>query len=567
MPPTVTVDPAEGTDDLAVPLDHLLVEAALGPLRRFAPDLSTARLLGTLASRPVSTGRRVGALAADLAAIVAGKSTVAPDRRDRRFADEAWAKNPLLRRLVQSYLASGATAAQLVSDAGLNWRDAQRVEFLLDNLTEALSPSNLPLVNPASAKAAIDTGGANFARGMSAFAKDMSAKPRVPQMVDSSGFELGRNIAVSPGAVIARTEVFELIRYQPSTPTVHEVPLLIVPPTINKFYAMDLAPGRSLVEFLVGQGQQVFIISWRNPQVQHADWDSDTYAAEIIKAMDITAKAAGVETVALTGICSGGILSSLAVAHLAATDRLDRLAAFSLFVTVLDQEHAGLPAALAGPRTTDLAKRASRQRGFIDGRDLAEAFAWLRPGDLVWNYWVNNYLLGRRPPAFDILFWNADTVRMPAGLHADFIDIAMENRLVHAGAQTTLGTPVDLGEITTDAYVVAGIADHITPWQNCYQSTQLLGGDTRFILSTSGHIAALVNPPNNPKASYRDGSTSYTDANEWLENAEQHAGAWWPDYAAWLAARSGALVKAPTRLDGGGTSVLAQAPGTYVLEP
>ena len=567
MPPTVTVDPAEGTDDLAVPLDHLLVEAALGPLRRFAPDLSTARLLGSLASRPVSTGRRVGALAADLAAIVAGKSTVAPDRRDRRFADEAWAKNPLLRRLVQSYLASGATAAQLVSDAGLGWRDAQRVEFLLDNLTEALSPSNLPLVNPASAKAAIDTGGANFARGMSAFAKDMSAKPRVPQMVDSSGFELGRNIAVSPGAVIARTEVFELIRYQPSTPKVHEVPLLIVPPTINKFYAMDLAPGRSLVEFLVGQGQQVFIISWRNPLAHHADWDSDTYAAEIIKAMDITAKAAGVEKVALTGICSGGILSSLAVAHLAATDRLDRLAAFSLFVTVLDQEHAGMPAALAGPRTTDLAKRASRQRGFIDGRDLAEAFAWLRPGDLVWNYWVNNYLLGRRPPAFDILFWNADTVRMPAGLHADFIDIAMENRLVHAGTQTTLGTPVDLGEITTDAYVVAGIADHITPWQNCYQSTQLLGGDTRFILSTSGHIAALVNPPNNPKASYRDGSTSYADANEWLENAEQHAGAWWPDYAAWLAARSGALVKAPTRLDGGGTSVLAQAPGTYVLEP
>ena len=567
MPPTVTVDPAEGTDDLAVPLDHLLVEAALGPLRRFAPDLSTARLLGSLASRPVSTGRRVGALAADLAAIVAGKSTVAPDRRDRRFADEAWAKNPLLRRLVQSYLASGATAAQLVSDAGLGWRDAQRVEFLLDILTEALSPSNLPLVNPASAKAAIDTGGANFARGMSAFAKDMSAKPPVPQMVDSSGFELGRNIAVSPGAVIARTEVFELIRYQPSTPKVHEVPLLIVPPTINKFYAMDLAPGRSLVEFLVGQGQQVFIISWRNPLAHHADWDSDTYAAEIIKAMDITAKAAGVEKVALTGICSGGILSSLAVAHLAATDRLDRLAAFSLFVTVLDQEHAGMPAALAGPRTTDLAKRASRQRGFIDGRDLAEAFAWLRPGDLVWNYWVNNYLLGRRPPAFDILFWNADTVRMPAGLHADFIDIAMENRLVHAGTQTTLGTPVDLGEITTDAYVVAGIADHITPWQNCYQSTQLLGGDTRFILSTSGHIAALVNPPNNPKASYRDGSTSYTDANEWLENAEQHPGAWWPDYAAWLAARSGALVKAPTRLDGGGTSVLAQAPGTYVLEP
>jgi len=567
MPPKSTISSFTGTDDLAVPLDHLLVEAALGPLRRFAPDLSTVRLLGALASRPVSTGRRVGAFAAGLAQIVSGTSTLAPDRRDRRFADEAWTKNPLLRRVTQAYLASGAAARDLVNAAGLDWRDQQRVEFLLDNLTEALAPSNVPLLNPESAKAAINTGGVNFARGAAAFAKDLSAKPRIPEMVDTSGFELGRNIAVSPGAVIARTDVYELIRYQPTTATVREVPLLLVPPTINKFYAIDLAPGRSLVEYLVGQGQQVFVMSWRNPSAEHADWDSDRYAAEILTAIDTTIRVAGSEKVALTGICSGGILSSLAVSHLAATGRLDLLAAFSLFVTVLDQEHAGLPAALGGPKTAELAKRASRQRGYLDGRDLAEAFAWLRPGDLVWNYWVNNYLLGRRPPAFDILFWNADTVRMPAGLHADFIDIALGNRFVNAGTHETLGTPVDLGTITTDTYVVAGIADHITPWQNCYRTTQLLGGDTRFILSTSGHIAALVNPPSNPKASYRDGSTGHEDANEWLENAQQHAGGWWPDYDAWLAQRCGPQVTAPTRLDTGGSSVLAEAPGTYVFEP
>ena len=566
MTTTAHTDSAEGTDDLAVPLDHLLIEAALGPVRRFAPDGSTARLLGALARRPVTTGRRVGALAASLGQIAAGTSTIAPDRRDRRFGDEAWTTNPALRRVMQAYLAGGATAAQLVADADLDWRDEQRIGFLLENLTEALAPSNVPLLNPASAKAAIDSRGASVARGVTAFANDLSAKPRVPQMVDSSPFTLGGNIAISPGAVVARTEVLELIRYQPTTAKVREVPLLMVPPTINKYYAIDLAPGRSLVEYLVAQGQQVFVVSWRNPTSAHADWDSDTYVAEIIDALDTTARIAGTEQVALTGICSGGILSSLAASHLAATGRLDRLAAFSLFVTVLDQAKAGLPAALGGKKMAELAKAASRRRGYLDGRDLAETFAWLRPGDLVWNYWVNNYLLGRRPPAFDILFWNADTVRMPAGLHADFVDIGLENRLVNPGSHRTLGTPVDLGTITTDAYVVAGIADHITPWQNCYQTTQLLGGDTQFVLSTSGHIAALVNPPGNPKATYRDGGVQGGDAQEWLESAEQHAGSWWADYAAWLGDRSGALVKAPRRLDTGGASVLAQAPGTYVLE-
>jgi polyhydroxyalkanoate synthase subunit PhaC len=560
-PTTAAVGP-----DVAAPLDALLVEAALGPIRRFAPGLSTARLLSSLATRPTLTARRLGSLTAGLGQIALGTSTITPSRRDRRFVDEAWTTNPVLRRVVQSYLAAGQTAERLVADADLDWRDDQRARFLVENLVEALAPSNVPLLNPASAKAVIDTGGMNVVRGATAFVKDMASAPRIPQMVDGTPFELGRTIAVTPGAVVLRTEVFELIRYTPQTPQVRAMPVLFVPPTINKFYAIDLAPGRSLVEYLVGQGQQVFVMSWRNPQAVHADWDTDTYVQSVLEAMDAAERLTESDQVALTGICAGGILASLTAAYLAATGQQDRLAAFTLLVTVLDSERSGVTAAFAGPRTAELAKQVSRRKGYLDGRALAEIFAWLRPGDLVWNYWVNNYLLGKKPPAFDILFWNADTTRLPAALHGDFIDIAAENRLTRPGGHTTLGVPVDLSQVTTDAYLVAGITDHITPWQNCYRSTQLLGGDARFVLSTSGHIAALVNPADNPKASFQTGKDNPADPQAWLRGAQSHEGSWWRDYDAWLAERCGVLVDAPARPGGHGLEPLADAPGTYVFE-
>ena len=368
----------------------------------------------------------------------------------------------------------------------------------------------------------------------------MARAPRVPAMVDTSAFEVGRNLAATPGAVVLRTEMFELIQYAPQTDQVRRTPLLIVPPTINKNYALDLAPGRSLVEYLVRQGQQVFMISWRNPDARHADWGLDAYVGAVLEALDAVERVAGVESTALTGVCSGGIIASLAAAHLAATGGQDRLAAFTLLVTVLDNAQAGTSAALVDQSLAEAAKAMSRRRGYLDGRALAEVFAWLRPGDLIWNYWVNNYLLGKQPPAFDILFWNADTTRMTARLHADFIDIGLGNGLVTPGAVTVLGTPVDLSRVGVDAYVVAGIADHITPWQNCYRSAQLLGGDTRFVLSTSGHIAALVNPPDNPKATFQTNKDTTVDAQQWLQSARTQQGSWWPDFAAWLAERSGA---------------------------
>jgi polyhydroxyalkanoate synthase len=557
---------AREADNLAVPLDALLVDAALGPLRRLLPDLSTARLVRRLVTRPATTSRRVSALATEYARIGAGRSQIAPQPRDRRFADPAWTENPLLRRVVQAYLASAQTVAELVADADLDWSDGQRVRFLTDNLVEAFAPSNVPLLNPASAKAAIDTAGMNFLRGGRNLIRDFAAPPRVPSMADPSAFTLGETLAATPGAVVLRTELFELLQYTPQTPTVRVVPLLLVPPTINKYYAIDLAPGRSWVEHLVRSGQHVFTLSWRNPDARHADSGLSTYVQAVLDAVDAVSSIGRSERIVLTGICSGGILATLAAAQLSGSGRL---AGLGLAVTVLDHERAGIAAALTDERLAAAATLRSRRRGYLDGRQLGEVFAWLRPGDLIWQYWVNNYLLGRVPPPFDVLYWNSDTTRMSATLHADFVDLAIHNRLAKPGGASVLGRAVDLRNIHLDAYVVAGVADHITPWQSCYRTVGLLGGDTRFVLSTSGHIAALVNPPGSPKATYRvnTGATgSSLDPEDWLAGATVQPGTWWPDFVAWLEHRTGGERAAPRKLGGRGYPPLIAAPGTYVFD-
>jgi len=567
---TTTPTTSQASDDpadQAAGLDALLVDAALGRrLRWLTPDVSTVKVGAGLVRRPRATGRRLGGLAAEMTRIGAGTSTVGPSKRDRRFVDPAWSENPLLRRVVQVYLATGRAAEQLVSDAEPGWRDEQRMRFLVENLVEALAPSNVPLLNPASVKAAIDTAGLNFVRGGLNLARDLAVPPRVPEMVDTSSFRVGGNIAVTPGAVVLRTEMFELIQYQPQTEQVREVPLLMVPPTINKYYALDLAPERSLVEYLVRNGQQVFVISWRNPDARHAEWGLDSYVRAVLDGLAAVERVSGSDRTALLGVCAGGIIASITAAYLASTGDRDRLAAFGLLVTVLDNARAGRVGALVDERAAAAATAASRRRGYLDGRSLAEVFAWLRPGDLVWNYWVNNYLLGKKPPAFDILFWNSDTTRMTAQLHADFLQLAMRNQLVIPGALTVLGVPVDLSKVDVDSYVVAGIADHLTPWQNCYRSTRLLGGDSRFVLASAGHIAALVDPPGNPKVSYQVNEDHPGDPAQWLRTADSVPGSWWPHFVSWLGERCGAEKAAPAELGGGGLRPLCDAPGTYILD-
>jgi polyhydroxyalkanoate synthase subunit PhaC len=560
-----TTEPAVA-DAVAAPLDLLLTDAALGVLNRVNPGGSGLRLAAALATRPRLVAGRTRDLLGELARIAAGTSQVQPSRRDRRFTDPGWAGNPLLRRVLQAYLATAETAEGLAQAADLDWADAERTGFVLTNLIDALAPSNNPALNPAAVKAAIDTGGGSALAGLRNFAADMASPPRIPSMAEPDAFKVGVDLAVTPGAVVARTEVFELIQYRPATPAVRQVPLLIVPPTINKYYVIDLAPGRSMVEYLVGSGMQVFMMSWRNPDSRHATWDFDTYGQAVLDAMDAIARITGSEQTAITGTCSGGIIAAMVAAHLAQTGRQDQIAALTLLVTVLDQSRAGLGSAVIDERNARLAAAASAARGYLDGRSLAEVFAWLRPNDLIWNYWVNNYLLGRTPPPFDILSWNADTTRMTAGLHRDFLQMGVSNALARPGGVTMLGSPVDLGAIDRDSYLVAGITDHICPWQSCYRSTGLLGGSKRFVLSTSGHIAAMVNPPGNAKARYQVAKDSPQDPAGWLRRAETCHGSWWPDYAAWLAERCGEEEAAPAELGGGGLTPICDAPGTYVYD-
>ena len=472
------VTTSRSADELAAPLDLLLTSSAVGVAERMMPNVAWSRFALNLAKQPRTVAARTAGLGRELISVAEGRSELAPAKGDRRFADPAWRGNPLLRRAMQAYLATNNTVDQLFSDATLDWRDGERIRFVLDVLTEGLSPTNNPLLNPLGWKALIDTGGLSAVRGMRHLIDDMIAAPRVPSMVEPDAFTLGEDIAVTPGSVVFRTEEFELIQYTPQTDEVLTVPLLMVPPVINKFYIMDISPGRSMIEYFLRQGVQVFAISWRNPTAEQRNWGFDTYGQAILTALDTVEKISQSDRTHLQASCSGGILAAMTAAHLNATGQGQRLASLALMVTVLDQRKAGFASAAIDEEAANIAIALSARKGYLDGRSLAEVFAWLRPTDLVWRYWVNNYIEGKSPAAFDVLFWNADTTRMAATLHRDMVMTGLHNSLVTPGAVSMLGTPVDLNQLTTDAYVVAGISDHISPWQACYRSARLLGSRT-----------------------------------------------------------------------------------------
>jgi len=549
------------------PLDVMLTDAAIGPVRRLVPGRAGLKLWARLASRPVDTAKLGLKTTVELGKVALGTSQVEPGPRDKRFADPAWTGNPVLHRLCQAYLVSGSALEHVVDDADLDWRSEQQMRFIVQMLVDAMAPSNNPFLNPAALKTGLDTGGRSYLNGAKQFVQDMASRPRIPAMVDGRGFSVGGNLATTPGAVVLRTPVFELLQYAPRTEQVRQVPLLLIPPMINKFYIADLAPDRSMVQHWLDAEQQVFAISWRNPAAEHRGWDLDSYAGAVLEALDAVEEITGSDRSHVLGLCAGGIVTSAAVSHLVATGRGDRIAGLTLGVTLLDQERAGTVGSMVDANTAQIAVAQSQRKGYLDGKALAGVFAWLRPNDLIWNYWVNNYLLGKRPPAFDVLVWNADTTRMPAGLHRDFIAMSLDNSLTKPESLTVLGTPVDLSKVDVDSYVVAGSTDHICPWDSCYRSAHLLGGDTRFVLSTAGHIAALVNPPSNPKSNFRVNDALPESAEEWQAGAVTHPGSWWADHVAWLAARSGELKDAPKDLGSAQHDRIGKAPGAYVMEP
>jgi polyhydroxyalkanoate synthase len=550
-----------------VALDLLLAEASAGTRERFLPGREAVKLGAGLVRRPKTVVRRGLDLGRELGGVAAGRSPRTPPRGDRRFTDPAWTSNWALRRFVQGYLAVGDAVDGFISDAQLDWADDRKLRFAAQNLVDALAPSNIPLTNPEVLRAAIDSGGSNFVDGVRQLASDIRKPPRLPRNVDQGKFKVGENLALSPGAVVMRNEALELIQYRSVTSEVRQTPLLIVPPMINKFYITDLAPGKSLIEYLVAQGQQVFAISWRNPTADHRHWGLDEYAAGVLEALDAIEQISGSERTHLVGNCAGGLLAASVSGHLAATDRLGRIASLTLGVCVIDNERSNVVNAMASRRSIGAATLASARKGYLDGADLASMFLWLRPNDLIWPYVINNWLLGKEPPAFDILYWNADTTRLPAALHRDFMAIASENRLREPGGISLLDTPVDLSGVTTDSYLVAGVADHITPWENSYRTTQLLGGEKRFVLSNSGHIAAIVNPPTNKRATFRTaGTCAPADPEEWMRQSVPHEGSWWLDWNGWLAERDAGPRRAPRRMGSRTYPILGSAPGEYARE-
>jgi polyhydroxyalkanoate synthase subunit PhaC len=367
--------------------------------------------------------------------------------------------------------------------------------------------------------------------------------------------------------VVFRNELLELIQYTPTTPNVRKRPLVITPPQINKYYALDLSPEKSMVRFLLDSGIQVFCVSWRNPTTAHREWGLDTYVAALDEAVDVARDLTGSDDISMMGSCSGGITSTayFATRGIAAQQKIKNMV---LAVCLLDPNTADESAfgCLMTPETMRAAKEASRLRGMVDGHELARMFAWMRPNDLVWNYWVNNYLLGNQPPAFDILYWNADTTRLPAGLHGDYLDLYFTNPFVNAGKLALNGETVDMSRIKADSYVVAGVTDHITPWKGVHKTAQIMGEGTTFVLSNSGHLQSLLNPPTNQKASFMIGTVNPSGPDAFVAAAEKRKGSWWLDWRDWLQARSGDEVTAPASLGSERHPVLAAAPGTYVFE-
>lgn len=499
-----------------------------------------------------------------LFAIAAGTSTLEPDARDWRFQDEAWKTNPFYSKLAQTYLALTQAVEAMIPD-DLEGDAKARADLAAAIVTSSFSPTNTLIGNPAALNRAIETKGGSLAKGFRNMVDDWLNNGGMPNQVDDSGFEVGRNLAVTPGKVVRRTEMYELIQYAPTTATVRAIPVLVVPPQIGRYYFTDLAPQRSFQEYAVGQGFQQFVISWRNPSPEQRDWGLETYAEAALEAMRTVAEITGQEKINVVAFCAGGILSSIVLGYLAAAGD-DLINSFCLCVTMLNFENDASIGSFRLPAVLSVAQAQSKMKGVLGGQDLSKVFAWLRPNDLVWNYWVNNYLMGDTPAAFDILAWNKDSTNMAARLHADFLELFKQNSLVKQGEYRALGRPIDLSKITCDSFVVGAVTDHITPWKACYQACGYLGGDSMFALSNGGHVAALVNPPGNPKAYHILGPATAPDADAWHEAAVRTPGSWWEGWAKWCGERSGKRIPAPKQVGSKAFPPGADAPGEYVRQ-
>ena len=495
----------------------------------------------------------------------------APDRgatdspRDRRFASPAWREQPYFAWVQEAYLLYGEYLRKLAALAHLPPAEKRRLEFAVRQYVDAIAPSNFPATNPDVIARAIETHGESLAQGFRNFVAD-AAKGRIT-MSDESAFAIGRNIAVTPGSVVYRNRLIELIQYDATTTRVAKRPLVIVPPCINKYYILDLTPANSFVRHAVAQGHTVFIVSWRNipPELGRLTWD-DYLQEGVLAAIGIAKAIAGNDEVNALGFCVGGTFLACALAVLAA--RGDRsVASMTLLTTMLDFTDPGEIEVYVTPQMLAARQAELCAGGRVHGSELAGAFASLRPNELVWNYVVESYLKGRTPPAFDLLYWNGDSANLPGPMYVYYIrEMYLENRLRVPGALTMLGEKIDLRSIALPAYVYASREDHIVPWRTAYRTLALLRGESTFVLGASGHIAGVVNPPEAGKRNYWTHAGSEASPDAWLDAARSHPGSWWPHWDAWLAAHKGGERAAPPVTGSARYPPLGPAPGDYVRE-
>jgi polyhydroxyalkanoate synthase subunit PhaC len=525
-------------------------------------------MLRETAGKPAKTMKHARAFSDDVFKILSMKSDLAPDPRDKRFMDLAWKANPFYKMGMQYYLAAQKSVQNWVEDLEVDEMERARANFVSGMIMDSLSPTNTLAGNPSAIKRAMDTSGLSLLKGLQNAYNDIVNNDMIVSQVDKRPFKIGENIAIQPGSVVHKTGMMELIQYAPTQAEVHEIPLLIIPPQINKAYINDLTPEKSMIKYQLDNGIQSFLISWRNPTIEHRDWGLDEYIEEIVGAIDAICAITGSSKVNVAGACSGGITTATLLSRLAAAKDA-RINSATLMVCVLQPERLDSDAgALVSDHGIKLARERSAAKGILEGSSLARMFAWLRPNDLVWNYVINNYLHGDDPPAFDILFWNNDATNLTAALHSDYLRVYEEQPFANPGTSEIAGHKVDLTKVDCDLFMVAGVTDHITPWKACYRSTQLFGSDKiEFVLSHSGHIQALLNPPGNPKAKYyrADGKPPATPEN-WLKGAEEVAGSWWPAWMSWLQNHAGKKVAAPKVMGSKDYPAGDAAPGRYAFD-
>ncbi|MFN2556174.1 MAG: PHA/PHB synthase family protein [Nitriliruptorales bacterium] len=481
---------------------------------------------------------------------------------DRRFKDPAWEKSPPFFALQQLYLLWGELLMGLVEAADVDEHRKAKAKFGVQTFVDALAPTNFLWGNPAALKRALDTGGASLVRGVGNFFTDLIENDGRPRQVDLTQFEVGRNLAATPGKVVYRNDLMELIQYAPQTAQVYEIPLLCSPPYINKYYIMDLAPDRSFIEWAVRQGHTVFAISYRNPDASMRNVRLDDYLIHgPSTAIDVIRDITGSEKVNVVGLCLGGTLTAVLVGYLEAVGE-DRVNSLTLLNTLLDFSEPGALGMFTDPETVEAVARRMRRRGYLEGPDMRGTFDFLRANELIWNYVVSNWLMGEDPPAFDILAWNADSTRIPEAMHAFYLRSCYVRNELASGDMEIDGVRLSLNSIPQDTFIVAAENDHIVPWRSSYASTKLLKGEVEFVLTNAGHVAGIVNPPN-PKAYYWVAGEVTGDADSWRATADKRSGSWWPLWSEWIATLAGALREPPT-LGSDSFKPIADAPGLYV---